>query len=457
MAYLRTDVLLLSDVFENFRATCMNYYGLDPPNYITIPGFAWDAMLKQTDIKLELIHDPEILQIMEQHKRGGLCFVGSKRYVKANNHYIRNFDETLPENYLLYLDANNLYGWAMSEALPYKDIVFDNDVTLEDILNTADDAETGYIVKCDIHFPHRIHEKLKQYPPCPENLATDKDWLSDYQLKLAKDNHVRVGSCKKLTPHLFDHKDYCIHYINLKFIHELGAVIKIHKVVSFKQKKWLAPYIDFNTEKRKGARNEFEKDFFKLMNNSVFGKTMENVKNRMSLNLTTDNDMAIKWFSDMRFKGAKEIDGLYLVEQYQAEIEMNKPIYVGTSILDLSKVCMMDFHYNVIEENFKDRYNLIYSDIDSMVYEIFDNDIYKWMKENSKHFDLSESSKEWLKDSTNKKVIGKFKDETNSYPIEEFVALNPKAYSFTHQQYIDKEGNQHDKVKKLKGVSKTVV
>ena len=149
----------------------------------------------------------------------------------------------------------------MSEALPYKDIVFDNDVTLDDILNTADDAETGYIVKCDIHFPHRIHEKLKQYPPCPENLATDKEWLSDYQLKLAEDNHVRVGSCKQLTPHLFDHKDYCIHYRNLKFIHELGAVIKIHKVVSFKQKKWLAPYIDFNTEKRKGARHEFENDF----------------------------------------------------------------------------------------------------------------------------------------------------------------------------------------------------
>ena len=184
---------------------------------------------------------------------------------------------------------------------------------------------------------------------------------------------------------------------------------------------------------------------------------MENVKHRMSMKLTTDNDMAIKWFSDMRFKGARSIDGLFLVEQYQAEIEMNKPIYVGTSILDLSKVCMMDFHYNVIEENFKDRYNLIYSDTDSMVYEIFDNDMYKWMKEHSEHFDLSESSKEWLKDSTNKKVIGKFKDETHSYAIEEFVALNPKAYSFTHQQYIDKEGNQHDKVKKLKGVSKTVV
>ena len=97
---------------------------------------------------------------------------------------------------------------------------------------------------------------------------------------------------------------------------------------------------------------------------------------------------------------------------------MGKPIYVGTSTLDLSKVCMMDFHYNVIEENFKDRYNLIYSDTDSMVYDIYDKYIYKWMHEHSEHFDRSESSKEWLKDSTNKKVIGKFKDETNSYPIE---------------------------------------
>ena len=114
MTYLKTDVLLLADVFENFRNTCYSYYGLDPANYISAPSLAWDAMLMKTGIELEQIYDPKILDIIERHIRGGLCFVGSKRHVKANNHYLEDFDATKPENYLMYWDANNLYGWAMS-------------------------------------------------------------------------------------------------------------------------------------------------------------------------------------------------------------------------------------------------------------------------------------------------------------------------------------------------------
>ena len=184
------------------------------------------------------------------------------------------------------------------------------------------------------------------------------------------------------------------------------------------------------------------------MNNAAFGKTMENVKNRVNLHLTTDENNAIKWFSKINFKTSKDIDNLHLIETFKQEIVYDKPIYVGTSILDLSKLQMMDFHYNVIHKEFEGKYNLIYSDTDSFVYNIEHPDIYKWISANSKHFDLSDSLNKNLKDNTNKKVLGKMKDELQSVPLKEFIALNPKVYSFR---------SEHENSKKLKGISKVVV
>jgi len=453
MLYLKTDVLLLADVFENFRSTCISYYRLDPANYITSASLAWDAMLLKTSIQLDLISDVELLNMIEQQKRGGLCFVGSKRYVKANNKYIDNYDKTKESNYLIYLDANNLYGWAMSESLPYQDIKWNHDVTLDDVLNTPDDNETGYIVEVDLSFPRELHDKFKEFPPCPESLCPKTEWLSDFQHDLMEKYNIKNTKCSKLVPHLLDHKKYVIHYRNLKFIHSQGVKIdNIHRVISFKQKAWLKPYIDFNTEMRKQAKNDFEKDFFKLMNNSVFGKTMENVKNRMNLHITTSHKNAIKWFSKPNLKNCQMIDGLYLIEMYKQEIVYDKPVYVGTSILDLSKLCMMDFHYNTIHTNFENNYNLIYSDTDSLVYDIKTDDLYDWISKNKTYFDLSESVQPHLKDNANKKVLGKFKDEMNSVPICEFLALNPKVYTINY--CVD---NKMKNKKTLKGVSKVVV
>jgi hypothetical protein len=137
----------------------------------------------------------------------------------------------------------------------------------------------------------------------------------------------------------------------------------------------------------------------------------------------------------------------------ELKLVYNKPIYVGTSVLDLSKLCMMDFHYNTIHKNFEGKYNLLYSDTDSLVYSIKHDDIYEWIKINSKHFDLSDSTRTDLKDNTNKKVLGKFKDELNTLVMTEFIALNPKVYSIKHQQ-VDKTIKNK---KTLKGVSKVVV
>ena len=194
-----------------------------------------------------------------------MCFVGSKRYVQANKRYIDTFNEDLPENYIIYLDANNLYGWAMSEALPYKDIQFSNNTSLETILATPDDATTGYILEVDLSFPEELHDKFKEFPPCPENVAPRDEWLSDYQKHIADKNNIKTTSCNKLVPHLYPHEKYCIHYRDLKCVHNLGVKInKVHNIISFRQKKWLKSYIDFNTEKRKQSKNDLKKFFLNV-------------------------------------------------------------------------------------------------------------------------------------------------------------------------------------------------
>ena len=151
----------------------------------------------------------------------------------------------------------------------------------------------------DLTFPKETHELFKQYPPAPENTAPKKEWLSDYQNEIAKDKHISINNiCRqtKLIPHLYKHEKYVIDYRNLKYLVSLGVKIDcVYDVISYNQSRWLKPYIDFNTEMRKHAKNDFEKDFFKLMNNSVYGKTMENVKNRMEMHLTTSEENAVKW------------------------------------------------------------------------------------------------------------------------------------------------------------------
>jgi hypothetical protein len=205
-------------------------------------------------------------------------------------------------------------------------------------------------------------------------------------------------------------------------------------MVEFKQEKWMACYIEGNNTLRTKANNAFEHNFFELLNNAVFGKTMQNVRNQMNLHLTTDHNNAIKWFSKCSFQNNTYANGLYLIDTHKDTIVYDEPVYVGCAILELSKLKMLELHYDVIDKQFGNKAKLIYSETDSFVCEVEHYDTYKWQKQHEKDwFDLSDSLRPELQSNEHKHQLWFFKNELNSQILTEWISLNPKCYAFRHQ------------------------
>ena len=223
-------------------------------------------------------------------------------------------------------------------------------------------------------------------------------------------------------------------------------------------------YIDLNTKLRTEAKNNFEKDFFKLMNNSVFGKTMENVRNRVDKQLVNNEEKAVKLFSKTNFdKRAISSEYLIAVHMHKTKLKLNKPIYLGMSILELSKTLMYDFHYNYIKPKYGENAELLFTDTDSLMYEIRTGDFYKDISPDvEKMFDTSNYPKEHesgIKIGVNKKVIGMMKDECGGKQIEEFVGLRSKLYSYkmnekeiTFQNYKDCLFDEKEQRRKINNI-----
>ena len=226
--YLETDVLLLADVFENFRKTAMATYGLDPAHYLTLPGYSWDCLLKLTNVELELLTDPDMYLFIEKGLRGGISMV-SHRHAIANNLQMEDNDPSQPNSYLLYLDANNLYGWAMSQPMPTGNFCWVD--YSEKLLETPPDASTGYFLEVDLDYPTSLHAEHNDYPLAPEKMAVTKDMMSPYQQKLVEDLELGAASfnCKKLVPNLMSKQRYVLHYRNLQLYRQLGMeIVKVH-------------------------------------------------------------------------------------------------------------------------------------------------------------------------------------------------------------------------------------
>ena len=340
--YLKKDVLLLEDVFEKFLKTCLKYYELDPCHCFSSPGLSWDAMLKMTDVKLEKISEI-----------GKYLFI-EKGYAKANNKYMSDYDPEKPSTFISYLDKNNLYGWSMSDYLPYEEFEWLKNADKFDVNSINEKSDTGYFLEVGLKYSDELHEFHNDYPLAAQKLAVTNDMLSKYCKQIADKYDIKVGDVKKLIPNLGNKTKYVLHYRNLQLYLFLRIKLtKIHRVLKFKQSNWMKKYIDFKTEKRKNATNNFEKDFFKLMIISVYGKTMENLRKRINVRLVCNAKDFLKYTSRPTYVTHKLFDKNYAaIHEIKPVLMLNKPIYVGFTVLELSKWMMYDFPYNFIKNNF---------------------------------------------------------------------------------------------------------
>ena len=343
--------------------------------------------------------------MIERDLRGGISMV-SNRYAKANNPLLEKFDPNKKKSsYIMYLDANNLYGWAMVQHLPTSGFKWSS-ASIEDILKHPINDKVGYVCEVDLEYPDELHQMHNDYPLAPEKFEVKSEWLSQYQ-----HNFMTNKTClkvKKLVPNLMPKHKYVVHYRNLQLYISLGMKItKLHRTLEFNQEPWMAPYIMMNTELRKDAKSEFEKDFFKLMNNSVFGKTMENLRKRINVHLVKGTDIKnklMKLIAKPSFNAFKKFnENLVAVHMYKDTLKLNRPIYVGMSILDLSKHLMYDFYYNQLKEQYS-CCNLLYTDTDSFILHVETDDVYKDIKDNQSQYDTSNyNNKHFLFSNENKK------------------------------------------------------
>ena len=453
--YLKIDVLLLADVFEEFRNTCLKNYKLDPAHFCTAPRLAWQALLKTAaeycehekrrkdcelcpnEFRLGLLTDIDMLLMVEKGIRGEIT-QAVKRYARASNKYTKDLYNLEEESiYLQYLGPNNLYGWAMVHNLPTHVFLWKDaeDVTPEKIDKLVKKEKRGYLLELDVEYPKELHENHNELPVLAERM--------------------KIGREDKLVPNLKDKKGYVVDIKALdQALKHSSKLKKLNRIIEFQQGRWMKTYIMLNTRLRTAAKNEFKKDFSKLMNNSGFRKTMGNVRNHKDMKLVTSDKKYLTYFMKPNFKDGHPFSKhLFAAEMGETEIKMNKPVYLGQAILDLTKTLMYEFHYDYMRPKYGSKVKLCYMDTDSFVYEIETKDFYRDIaKDVKKRFDTcgySRDDNRPLPIGENKEVIG-LMNELGGKIITEFVVLRAKMYAY---RKIDKEVEE----KRCKGTKKWVI
>ena len=416
LQYMKLDVYLLADVFEAFRTKALHEDRLEPLNFYSIPGMSWASALISLDRDIELIQDPEMYRLFDVGIRGGMTFV--------NKHHVCAADTTS----MLYIDINNLYGWALSQPLPYGSFewVMDNaelDALLQGLLaaETGSSSSTGYLMEVDIMIPDELHDFLDQMPVAPISQCPPG------------------SKVKKLLMTHEPKSNYIIHWRLLQFYMQLGVrVAKLHRAIRFKQAAIFKAYIDGNSEKRAAACSKFEKDYYKLKNNSLYGKTVENLKKRLNVRLCNNERKLVTYTSKAQFRRSMHIaEGLVAVLLNKEQVVLDRPSYIGQAVLDLSKLRMYELQYRDLaryRQMFQgSKISIMAGDTDSFFLKLQNIDREQLLRQMMEDglLDTSNYPQNHVLYSnaiTNK--IGCFKDESEArVQYMEWIFLRPKCYS----------------------------
>ena len=455
--YMKSDVLLLSDYFQNFRQTMISTHGLDCLYFPSLPSMALQVALKMTGVELDLITDADLYLLLESNIRGGLSYV-VERYAKANDPSLPDFDPERPITSLRYYDANSLYAYSQTYELPVGNFRFLTPDEIEnfDVMSIRDDAPTGYIVECDLLYPPSLHKTHSAYPLCPDHVLVEESMLSPTVAQMHAYAGTKHVPCTKLINDLTDKRHYVTHYKCLKFYLSQGMQLtKIHRIISFSQSAFMRPFIDYCNANRQNAKTEFESSLYKLLPNAVFGKTCENLRQRVNLRLVTDSRKLVRIAGKSTFKKSTIINSdLVLVESARAKILMNRPLIVGFTILEMAKLLMYRFYYEALLPKYGDKMRLLFTDTDSFILLVETPDQHADMADMMEWFDTSNFPIDHpLYSTANRRKLGYFKSETGAHCPSEFCGLRSKMYSLWTPNSDD---DRHTYVK-AKGIPKAHV
>lgn len=509
--YLRVDVLTLTSVFEHFRNVIWENFKLDPLWHCSSPGLSWSIFLKCCKLPIELISDQDMFDFIQSGLIGGISMIGSLRYAKSWNHYQPEYiekDKIEKQNendqtYIIYMDYNSLYPSTMaSMKLPYKDFewvkptednynkilrthTYEEQKTLFNNIEWKNNELYGYILEVDISPPSKYRQKFSEYPLLPERKIIDWDDLSKTQQEWAealdlvitpKDNCLNKylkSNVPKIVCDLRTKYHYIIHYQYLKFaVYQGYKVHKIHRIIRFKEAALAETFVNMNHQLRREAKlqnREADADTFKLILNSAYGKTCENVEHRCSSKLVNNDDDFLKCSSNPFYKSYISIDGCNLrickFKKYKCYID--KPSYMGMAILCESKRLMAKFWYQHLYRKYGDSLRLLMSDTDSFIFQVKTQDFYRDImvdKDFESFIDTGNINIPYLqKQSINytnyqqSSELNLMKIEENKkgfYSITQFVGIKPKMYAYEKVR-IDNNEHETKMDSRAKGVNKS--
>ena len=442
--YLTKDVLLLTDIMENYREMFMVKYNTEIFSHYTINSLTFEVFKKYNPVKIKILDIFSMYENFQNMKRGGICGCGSSRYAKSNNKYMVNYNPNEETSYIMHFDINAMYAHIMKNyKLPYDEFEYltDDEIKNFNIWYYDKNSEYGFVLCIDISpIDIAYHDHFIDMPIFPNKRKIYKKEISEYQNYILKNNDKAFLCTERLILDYKAKKEYVIHYLTLQCYLKLGGfkIEKIHYIIKFKQDNYMSDYINFNHKNRCETNNNNDKMMFKLMNNSLFGRTLMNKeKYNSNIRIVSEIDKAKKIVSKDTFKDydivSSDDDESVLFNIEKNYVKLDTPSYLGCCILDLSKILIYNYWYT-LKNRYKDNISMLYIDTDGFVCNIRKtDDVYKDMYEMDDIFDMSCYNTSFKYYRNGQYETGKLKDECPFIIITEAVSLKDKLYAYVKE------------------------